>query len=103
MAAMGWLCAVALSGGALTACDRAQNRRVEADARDAARQTAAGLDQAAAHARPEADRAARDVKRGVDDLAIAAGKATRKAGVELERAGEHATQGAASPTRSGSD
>jgi hypothetical protein len=92
-----------MAAGVLASCDRAETRRVAADVRDAAHQTAAGLDHAAAQAKPEADRAARDAKRGVDDLAIAAGKATRKAGVQLEHAGEHAQQGASPPARSGSD
>jgi hypothetical protein len=100
---MGLLSAALLSAGALSACDRAENRRVAADAQDAARQTAAGLDHAAAQAQPVADRAARDAKRGVDDLAIAAGKATRKAGVQLEHAGERAQRGYSPPTASGSN
>ena len=62
-----------VSAGALASCDRAESHRVVADAQDAARQTAAGLDHAAAQAEPVADRAARDAKRGVNDLAIAAG------------------------------
>jgi len=96
------LSATLVSAGALASCDRAESHRVVADAQDAARQTAAGLDHAAAQAEPVADRAARDAKRGVNDLAIAAGKATRKAGVQLERAGERAQQ-APPPARSGSD
>jgi hypothetical protein len=91
------LAATLVSAGALASCNRAESRRVAADAQDAARQTAAGLDHAAAQAQPVADRAARDAKRGVNDLAIAAGKATRKAGVQLEHAGERAQQG--SPPR----
>jgi hypothetical protein len=94
------LSATLVSAGALASCDRAESHRVAADARDAAHQTAVGLDHAAAQARPIADRAARDAKRGVNDLAIAAGKATRKAGVQLQHAGERAQQGSA---RSDSD
>ncbi len=95
--AMGLVSATLMSAGALASCDRAESRRVAADAKDAARQTAAGLDHAAAQAQPVADRAARDAKRGVDDLAIAAGKATRKAGVQLEHAGERAQRGYSPP------
>jgi len=97
------ICATLVSASALASCNRAESRRVAADAQDAARQTAAGLDQAAAQAKPVADRAARDAKRGVNDLAIAAGKATRKAGVQLEHAGEHAQQGPPPPAASGSN
>jgi hypothetical protein len=96
------LSATLVSAVGLACCDRAQSRRVAADARDAARQTAAGLDHAAQQAQPVADRAAWDAKRGVNDLAIAAGKATRRAGVQLERAGERAQQGPP-PARAGSD
>jgi hypothetical protein len=96
------LSATLVSAATLASCDRAESHRVAVDAQDAARQTAAGLDHAAAQAQPVADRAARDAKRGVNDLAIAAGKATRKAGVQLERAGERAQQGAP-PARSSSD
>ncbi len=92
--ARGLLSAALLSVSVLASCNRAESRRVAADAQDAARQTAAGLDHAAAQAQPAADRAARDAKRGVNDLAIAAGKATRKAGVQLEHAGERAQPGA---------
>jgi len=101
--AVGVLCAALLPAGALTSCNRAESRRVAADAQDAARQAAAGLNHAAAEAKPAADRAARDAKRGVDDMAIAAGKATRKAGVQLEHAGERSQQGLPPPTASGSN
>ncbi len=97
------LAAALVSMVALASCDRAQTRRVAADAQDAARQTAAGLDHVAAQAQPVADRAADDAKRGVNDLAIAAGKATRKAGVQLEHAGERAKQGYQPPAPSGSN
>ncbi len=100
---LAFICATLLSASALASCNRAESRRVAADAQDAARQTAAGLDQAAAQAKPAADRAARNAKRGVNDLAIAAGKATRKAGVQLEHAGERAQQGAPPPAPSGSN
>ncbi len=101
--AVGLLSAAILSVGVLAACNRAESRRVAADAQDAARQTAAGLDHVAAQAQPVADRAADDAKRGVNDLAIAAGKATRKAGVQLEHAGERAKQGYQPPAPSGSN
>ncbi len=97
------LSATLVAAGALTSCNRAETRRVAADAKDAARQTAAGLDHAAAQAQPVADRAAQDAKRGVNDLAIAAGKATRKAGVQLEHAGERAQRGYTPPPASGSN
>lgn len=103
MVAVGALCATVISAGALASCDRAETHRVAADAQDAARQTAAGLDHAAAQAQPVADRAARDAKRGVNDLAIAAGKATRKAGVQLEHAGERAQHGYQPAAPSGSN
>ncbi len=99
-ACVGLVAAALLATGALASCDRAESHRVAADAQDAARQTAAGLDHAAAQAQPAADRAARDAKRGVNDLAIAAGKATRKAGAQLEHAGERAQQGAPAPSGS---
>jgi hypothetical protein len=101
--AVGIISATLISAGALASCDRAETHRVAADAKDAARQTAAGLDHAAAQAQPVADRAAQDAKRGVNDLAIAAGKATRKAGVQLEHAGERAKQGYQPPAPSGSN
>jgi hypothetical protein len=87
----------------MASCNRAENGRVAADARDAAHQAAAGLDQAAARAQPVADRAAADAKRGVNDLAIAAGKATRKAGVQLEHAGQNAQRGYTPPAGPGSN
>jgi len=93
----------ALSFGALASCDRAENGRVAADAKDAAHQAAAGLDRAAVQAQPVADRAAADAKRGVDDLAVAAGKATRKAGVQLEHAAQNAQRGYTPPAKSGSN
>jgi hypothetical protein len=100
---VGLLAGALLATGALASCDRAESHRVAADAQDAARQTAAGLDHAAAQAQPAADRAARDAKRGVNDLAIAAGKATRKAGAQLEHAGERAQQGSPAQAPSGSN
>jgi hypothetical protein len=95
--------AASLLCATLASCDRAQSHRVAADAQDAARQTAAGLNHVAAQAKPAADRAARDATRGVNDLAIAAGKATRKAGVQLEHAGERAQQRSPPPAASGSN
>lgn len=95
--AIGLVSIALMSAGALTSCDRAESRRVAADARDAARQTATGLDHAAAEAQPATDRAAADAKRAANALAIAAGKATRKAGAQLERAGERADQGSPPP------
>ncbi len=89
--------------GALACCDRAENGRVAADAKDAAHQAAAGLDHAAAQAQPVADRAEADAKRGVNDLAIAAGKATRKAGVQLEHAGQNAQRGYTPPAQPASN
>ncbi len=94
-------------------CDRAETRHVQADAHDAAAQTAAGLQRAtvgarnavsdmAADAKPAVDRAVHDAKRGVDDLAVATGKATVKAGATLERSGERHRQGGDTP-RDGSD
>jgi hypothetical protein len=97
------LCFAALSFGALASCDRAENGRVAADAKDAAHQAAAGLDHAAAEAQPVADRAAADAKRGVNNLAIAAGKATRKAGVQLEHAAQNAQRGYTPPAKPASN
>ncbi len=97
------LCAAVLLTGALACCDRAENGRVAADAKDAAHQVGAGLDRAAVQAQPVADRAAADAKRGVDDLAIAAGKATRKAGVQLEHAAQNAQRGYTPPAKPASN
>jgi hypothetical protein len=96
---VGVLAVALISAGVLASCDRAQTRRVAADARDAARQTAAGLDHAAAQAEPAAESA----KRAADDLAIAAGRATRKGGVQLEHAGERAQRGTPPPGPAGSN
>ncbi len=98
--------ALAVVGVALlttTACDRSENRRAKADVVDAARTAGAGLDRAAAatqdtvddlsaQAKPAADKAARDTKLALDKMAIAAGRATRKAGDRLERAGDRAKE-----------
>lgn len=95
-----------IAGGALLllgACSQSENAQVKADAQDAAAQAGAGLNRAAvgtkaavddtmADAKPAVDKAARDAKRGVDSLAIAAGKATQKAGATLEGAGERHRQ-----------
>jgi hypothetical protein len=97
-----------------TACDRSENQRAKADVVDATRTAGAGLDRAAAatqdtvddlsaHAKPEADRAARDTRLALDKMAIAAGRATRKAGDQLERAGDRARAHVSSPANDQQD
>lgn len=98
--------AFALLGAALlttAACDRSENQRAKADVVDATQTAGDGLNRAAsvtasatkdtvddltADAKPAADKAARDTKRALDKMAVAAGKATKQAGDRLEHAGE---------------
>jgi hypothetical protein len=98
--------ALALIGVAMlsiAACDRSENQRAKADVVDATRTAGQGLDRAAAatqdtvddlsaQAKPAADKAARDTKLALDKMAIAAGRATRKAGDRLEQAGDRAKE-----------
>lgn len=98
---------LALLGATLlttSACDRSENQRAKADVIDATQTAGAGLNRAAAvtasatedtvddlaaDAKPAADKAARDTRRALDKMAIAAGRATKKAGDRLEHAGEN--------------
>jgi hypothetical protein len=88
---------------ATAACDRSENQRAKADVVDATQTAGDGLNRAAAvtvsatkdtvsdltaDAKPAADKAARDTKRALDKMAVAAGRATKKAGDRLEHAGE---------------
>ncbi len=92
----------ALVGAALmmmAACDHSENQRAKADVVDATQTAGAGLNRAAAatqdavddlsaQAKPAADKAARDTKLALDKMAVAAGRATKKAGDQLEHAGD---------------
>ncbi len=97
------LTAVGITVLATAGCDRAENRQAQTDIADAAHQADAGLNRAAADtkdtvddltaaAKPQADRAASDAKQALSKLAIATGRATRKAGAAIERAGQRKTQ-----------
>ena len=83
---------------AVAGCSPQSDQRTQADAAQAAHQTGVALNRAAADtrdtvddlaagAKPTVDRVAHDTERGVDALAVGAGKVTVKAGAALERAG----------------